>query len=154
LLYFRGNRTVESTAIDSQLASDTIARPIVTLRIRGPVAARRLKYALLDSGSVDTLFPAELAEPLGIVLGEEKRSIHWRGQRFWVEYHILEFELTKGGVVWRWRARAGFTAAPLSYALLGQRGCLDFLDVTFRGADQLAELDTNRTFPGTVQSAT
>jgi hypothetical protein len=48
--------------------------------------------------------------------------------------------------------RVGFTAAPLSYALLGQRGCLDFLDVTFRGADQIAELEVNREFPGTVQS--
>jgi len=133
-------------------ASESDARPFVSVRIRGPVAARRLKYALLDTGSQDTLFPAALAEPLGIVLGGEKQTIRWRGQRYGVEFHVVELELTDGGTVWRWRARAGFTSAPLAYALLGQRGCLEFLDATFRGADQVAELEINRMFPGTVRA--
>ena len=44
--------------------SDNAPRPVVSIRIRGPVASRRLKSALLDTGSQDTLFPAALAEPL------------------------------------------------------------------------------------------
>jgi hypothetical protein len=96
----------------------------------------------------------ELVESLGIILGGEKQTVHWRGQGFGVEFHIVELELAQGGLVWRWRARVGFTAAPLSYALLGQRGCLDYFDATFRGADQVAELEINRSFPGTVSSAT
>lgn len=42
--------------------------------------------------------------------------------------------------------------APLACSLLGQRGCLEFMDANFLGADQIAELEVNRTFPGTVWS--
>lgn len=92
----------------------------------------------------------ELAEPLGIVLGGERQSVRWRGQQFWVEFHIVELELAQDSQTWRWRARVGFTPAPLAYALLGQRGCLEFLDAKFCGADQVAELQVNRAFPGNV----
>src|SRR5262245_34166816 len=125
-------------------------RPFVSIRVRGTVAARWLKYALLDTGSEDTLLPMELAERLGIMLGGDRQAVMWRGRRFWVEFHVVEFELTQEATTWRWRARAGFTPAPLSYALLGQRGWLEFMDVNFRGADKIAELETNRLFPGSV----
>ena len=132
------------------IVSDTKPRPVVSIRIRGPVASRHLKSALLDTGSQDTLFPAALAEPLGVLLGGERQTIRWRGQRYWVEFHTVELELGQDQVVWRWPARVGFTPAPLSYSLLGQRGCLDFLDANFRGADQVVEIEVNRLFPGTV----
>jgi hypothetical protein len=150
LVHFLVGRRGESRSPSraSGLAGEREARPFVSVRIQGPVAARRLRYALLDTGCQDTLFPVALAEPLGIVLGGEKHVIRWRGQRYDVEFHVVELELTDGGTVWRWRARAGFTWAPLAYALLGQRGCLEFLDATFRGADQVAELEINRMFPG------
>jgi hypothetical protein len=61
-----------SIARARELAGDNAARPFVSVRIHGPVAARRLRYALLDTGSQDTPFPMELAEPLGITLGGEK----------------------------------------------------------------------------------
>ena len=143
-----------SSRASSGPAGDGVARPFVSVRIRGPLAARRLKSALLDTGSQDTLFPMELAEPLGIPLGSERDAIRWRGQRYWVEFHVVELELAQNGVAWRWRARVGFTPAPLAYGLLGQRGCLAFLDATFRGADQIVDLDTNRLFPGSVGSVT
>jgi hypothetical protein len=125
-------------------------RPVVSVRIKGPTGSRRLKSALLDTGSQDTLFPFELARPLGIVLGGERRAISWRGKRYWVDFQVAELELTQYDVTWRWRARVGFTSAPLSYALLGQRGCLDILDAKFFGADQVVEFETNRAFPGTI----
>jgi hypothetical protein len=128
-------------------ATEIVPRPFVSVRIRGPVGSRRLRSALLDTGSQDTLFPLELAAPLGIVLGGERQTIKWRGQRYWVEYQIAELELAQTGVAWRWRYRVGFTRAPLTYALLGQRGCLDFLDAKLCGADQTVELETNRAFP-------
>ncbi len=128
-------------------------RPIVSIRIRGPVAARSLKSALLDTGSQDTLFPAAFAEPLGILLGGARHSIKWRGLRYWVEFHTVELELAQNQVVCWWQARVGFTPAPLAYAILGQRGSLEFLDATFFGADQFVELSTNRLFPGTIVPA-
>jgi hypothetical protein len=133
-------------------ASENDARPFVSVRIQGPVTGRWLKYGLLDTGAQYTLFPAALAEALGIVPGGDKQTIRWRGQPYPVEFHHVELELKDGGTVWRWRARAGFTSAPLAYALLGQRGCLEFLDATFQGADQVAQLDINRMFPGTVRT--
>jgi hypothetical protein len=151
-----GKRSAEPESVSRKddPVSDSAARPFVSVRIQGPVAARRLRYALLDTESQDTLFPIELAEPLGIVLGGKKQALKWRGQRYWVEFHPVELELTQSGTHCRWRARAGFTPAPLSYALLGQRGCLEFLDATFRGADHVAELEINRLFPGTARSET
>jgi hypothetical protein len=131
-----GKRDAPSIQATTELIADSAARPFVTIRIQGPVAARRLRYALLDTGSQDTLFPAELAEPLGIVLGGTTRRIRWRGQPFAVELHIVELELGRDGITWRWRARVGFTTAPLAYALLGQHGCLEFLDATFRGGSK------------------
>ena len=35
----------------------------------------------------------------------------------------------------------------MTYPLQGLAGCLEFLDARFRGADRLAELETNRLFP-------
>jgi hypothetical protein len=131
----------------SRSAADDPPRPFVSVRIKGPTAARRLKSALLDTGSLDTLFPAELAAPLGIVLGGERRAIRWRGQRHEVEFHTVELELAEGVNVLRWRGAVGFTAAPLAYALLGQRGCLEYFDAKFRGADQIVELESNRALP-------
>jgi hypothetical protein len=131
----------------SPSAVDDPPRRFVSVRIKGPTAARRLRSALLDTGSLDTLFPAELAAPLGILLGGERRSIRWRGQRHEVEFHTVELELAEGANVLRWRGRVGFTAAPLAYALLGQRGCLECFDAKFRGADQVVELESNRALP-------
>jgi len=156
IIHFLGGKRAAAPGSISRpgdIVGDSAARPLVSVRIQGPVAARRLKYALLDTGSQDTLFPMELAEPLGINLGGERQAIKWRGQPYWVEFHTVELEITESGTVCRWRARVGFTPAPLSYALLGQRGCLEYLDATFRGADQIAELEMNRLFPGTVRSA-
>jgi hypothetical protein len=120
------------------------------IRIRGPASSRRLKSALLDTGSQDTLFPAALAEPLGVVLGGEQQAIHWRGQRHSVEFHDVELELSQGKIVCRWQARVGFTEAPRSYSLLGQHGCLQYFDVKFLGADQVVEIEPNRRFVGSV----
>jgi hypothetical protein len=127
-----------------QSAVDDPPRPFVSVRIKGPTATRRLKSALLDTGSLDTLFPAELAAALGILLGGERRVIRWRGQRHEVEFHAVELELAEGANVVRWRGRVGFTPAPLAYALLGQRGCLEYFDAKFCGGDQIVELQPNR----------
>ncbi len=150
LQHLSGKRV--SSAASPRPGPMVVARPFVSIRNRGAVAARRMLYALLDTGSQDTLLPSELAERLGIILGGERQDIKWRGQSYPVEFQIVEFEFRQDGATWRWRARAGFTSAPLGYALLGQRGCLEFLDATFRGADQAAELEINRLFPGTVTS--
>ena len=145
-----GQRASGASALVAVKPSDNAPRPFVSIRIQGPVGSRRLRSALLDTGSQDTLFPAALAEPLGILLGGERHAIKWRGERYWVEFQTVDLELAQNEVVWRWQTQVGFTPAPLAYALLGQRSCLDFLDATFCGADQVVELATNRLFPGSA----
>lgn len=141
-----------TSSVQNARTAEIAPRPFVSIRIRGPVGSRRLRSALLDTGSQDTLFPMELAAPLGIVLGSGRQAIKWRGQRYWVDFQMVELELAQDAVSWRWRTRVGFTRAPLSYVLLGQRGCLDFLDATFRGADQIVELEKNRAFPASYRA--
>ncbi|MCE9526428.1 MAG: hypothetical protein K8R36_10275 [Planctomycetales bacterium] len=67
-----------------------------------------------------------------------------------MQYGDLDFEVTSGGSGFQWQASVGFSAAPIPYALLGIRGCLQFFDATFCGKDLAIELTINRSFQGTV----
>ena len=58
----------------------------------------------------------------------------------------LELADDEGNVL-AWPAVVTFTTAPVRYPLLGICGCLDILDVTFRGAEHFVELQTNSAFP-------
>src|SRR5438128_1522725 len=53
-----------------------------------------------------------------------------------------------------WDARVGFSSAEIGIALLGQKGCLEYLDAKFCGARQLVELETNSSFRGSTSAAT
>jgi hypothetical protein len=45
---------------------------------------------------------------------------------------------------------AGFSPVPLHYPILGQAGCLQFLDVRFLGVQLIVEMETNNSYPGTT----
>jgi hypothetical protein len=60
----------------------------------------------------------------------------------------VELLLTDNLSSWRWPAVIGFSPAPLRYPLLGQRGCLQYIDARFLGADLMVELETNPSYPG------
>jgi hypothetical protein len=129
-------------------------RPIITVTIRGPTDSLRFE-ALLDTGSIPTVFRQELAETIGVMLrGKEDAGIRWRGKRYGVEYQTVTLQLTQGGVTWTWDTLVGFSSAEIGIALLGQKGCLEFLDAKFFGARQVVELETNSSFPGTISAAT
>jgi hypothetical protein len=128
-------------------------RPFVQIRIRGFGKARRFRLALVDTGSVSTVFPSEVAPLIGVVLGGRQHTLHWRGQTYPIEFQTVELELEQAGTLWRWRAPVGFSSAPLAYPLLGLQGCLEFMDAKFLGADHLVELEIDRLFPGNVAGA-
>jgi hypothetical protein len=65
-----------------------------------------------------------------------------------VRYGEVRLELTDGSTTWSWPARVAFSAAPIRYPLLGQAGCLQYLDATFLGVDRVAVLDVNPSYPG------
>jgi hypothetical protein len=125
-------------------------RPIVPVIVKGFVVRRRAR-AVVDTGSNDSIFPAKLANVLGIALGTSiSHALVWHGQSFPLQFATVDLELSDGWAGFRWSASVGFSAAPIPYALLGIRGCLQFFDATFCGKDLAVEFTINQSFPGTV----
>jgi hypothetical protein len=76
-------------------------------------------------------------------------AVRWRGQRYALRFGQVDLELAdESGSVWRWSATVGFSPAPIRYPILGNAGCLVFLNAMFRGFDRIAELETNNSYPG------
>ena len=126
-------------------------RPLIPIRIMGQATARRFPEALVDPGSVDTIFPWSVARSIGVVfLPDSGFVVRWRGTAYPIRFGDVEMELHGHGQTWRWTARVGFTQAELPYVILGHFGFLQYLDVTFHGYDQVVELEGNASYPGTI----
>jgi len=109
-------------------------RPRASIRIRGPVASGVLASALLDTDR-RTRSPASLAGAARHLLGGERQTIRWRGERFWVEFHTVEIELAQRSSILAMQARVGFTRGAARLRLTRHRGCFDcFLTQKFCGA--------------------
>jgi hypothetical protein len=106
--------------------------------------------ALLDTGSVETVLPLDVAHAIGMQLGPAQGRIKWRGQRYTRQPAQVEIELKRGETTWRWQATVVFSPARIGYLLLGDRGCLQYLDAKFLGEERVAELETNASFPGEI----
>lgn len=126
------------------------SRPLVPVTIFGPGGLfRDFGRAVLDPAADDTVFPIDTAQRLGIQLRPDSgHRVRWRGQLHPLRFGDAELVLTDNIVVWRWSAVVGFSPAPLRYPILGQAGCLQFIDVNFLGADRIVEMEINRTFAG------
>ncbi|SRR6266568_9306626 len=130
-------------------------RPIVPVAIVSSSTGRRqfIRRALADTGSDDTIFPHYMAGALGIpFLGDPKVpvSILWRGKSFAFRFGEVDLELDDGVSACRWKTIVAFSTAPLSFALLGQIGVLQFFDTTFRAVDRVTLFEPVASFPGTV----
>ena len=120
------------------------------MTVQGPTGrSATFGRALVDPGADDTVLPLDVAELLAVFFfPATNHSLRWRGQRYPLRYGHVTLELVDDETnVLTWPAVAAFTAAPLRYPLLGICGCLEFLDVTFRGAEQLIEVQGNASFP-------
>ena len=128
-------------------------RPLLPVRIIGPTGLfRSFPRALLDPGADDTILPMDLVAVLGVtLLAEAGHGVRWRGQRYPLRFGNVQLELSDdSGATWRWPATVGFSPALIRYPILGNAGCLQFLDALFRGEDRSVELETNRSYPGTT----
>jgi hypothetical protein len=76
-------------------------------------------------------------------------GVRWRGQLHPLRFGEVELQFAADGLVWQWPAVVGFSPAPIRYPILGQAGCLQFMDARFLGADLAVELEINQTYPGT-----
>jgi hypothetical protein len=126
-------------------------RPLVPVTILGPGGvARHFGRAVLDPAADDTVFPLDTARRIGApLLPDTGHRVRWRGQAHPLRFGAVELLLTDNTSVWRWPAVVGFSPAPLRYPILGQAGCLQYLDARFLGADLAVEVETNRTYTGT-----
>jgi hypothetical protein len=66
-----------------------------------------------------------------------------------IRYAEVTLRVTDGREFREWRARVGFTSAPLKRALLGFAGFLQFFTATFHGDREEVELAVNSLYPGT-----
>lgn len=126
-------------------------RPLAPVTLVGPGGVfRDFGRAVMDPAADDTVFPLDTAQRLGIPLRPDTgHRVRWRGQLHPLRFGDAELVLTDNGSVWRWPAVVGFSPAPLRYPILGQAGCLQFIDARFLGTDHVVELETNRDYPGT-----
>ena len=126
-------------------------RPLVPVAIHGPRGRWLFTRAVLDTGSDDTIFPLSSIHWIGAALRPDSgHRIRWRGQLHPLRFADIELELDDGSGKCRWPAIVAFSPAPMTYPLLGLAGCLEFFDARFHSADRLAELETNRVYPGST----
>lgn len=126
-------------------------RPLVRVRITGPRGSRQFDQALLDTGADDTIFPLDIVSVLGVKLQPDTgHRLKWRGTANTIRYGRVDLELADGNECWRWPAVVGFSSAPIPYPLLGNCGCLQFMDATFLGTRYEVRLDPNAAYPGTI----
>lgn len=127
-------------------------RPLLPVAIIGPTGlVRRFSRALLDPGADDTIFPLDTVVRLQLqLLADTGHRVRWRGQPHPLRFGPVDLELTDGHSIWRWSTVVGFSPAPIAYPILGTNGCLQFLDGRFLGADREVEIETNRSYSGTI----
>jgi hypothetical protein len=127
-------------------------RPLVPVSLIAPGGLTSYyPRALLDPGADDTVFPIDTAYKFGILLRQDTgHRVRWRGQSHPLRFGDVELILFDGTGECRWPAVVAFSPAPLPYPLLGISGCLEFFDARFLGADRFAEIEPNRSYPGTT----
>jgi hypothetical protein len=113
---------------------------------RGPVTLD----ALVDSGADDTIFPERLAAKLGIDLTQAPQgdAATVSGAPVRYRYSPVNVQLRDGRETLEWTAQVGFAPIRLRWALLGQTGFLQYLDVTLYGGRREVEIVPNPSFPG------
>jgi hypothetical protein len=119
--------------------------------VTGPNGTR-LRRALLDSGSDDTVFPEWVAAAIGVDLTNVPSipiKLATAGRTVPVRYAAVTLRMTDGQEMREWPAIVAFTSSPMHYSLLGFGGCLQIFDATFRGGVEVVELTTNPLNPGT-----
>lgn len=128
-------------------------RPVFAVRVSGPNGSWLID-GLLDTGADDTVFEQWVAALIGVDLTQaEVREIRLVGRPRPIRcsYARVQLSITDGlHETYEWEAVVGFVAARLRYPLLGHAGCLQFLDVTYRGADLECILSVNGSFAGRV----
>ena len=125
-------------------------RPILLVTVIGPTDTR-VREALLDTGSDDTVFPAQLAAEIGVDLSQAPvgNASGVGISAVPLRFAQVAIRLTDGREQQEWSAWVGFTSSRLNRPLLGFAGFLQFFTATFHGDREEVELVVNSLYPGT-----
>jgi hypothetical protein len=123
--------------------------PVFSVAVGGP-SGEWSRDCLVDSAADDTIFPITVARKVGIDLSNapvgEARQVG--GVILSYRYAQVTLRISDGLETCEWPAIVGFLDQPMRWALLGQTGFFQFLDVHLRGGRREVILTPDVAFPG------
>jgi hypothetical protein len=132
------------------IARDGCRRPLVPVLLESQEGNRLIVDALIDTGADVTLFPAAIAESLGIDLtnAPDRPLSSALGVIATYREHEISLELRRApNEIHQWRTAVGFISRPMVYGILGTRGFFEFFTLTYHAADEWVQLDPSGGFP-------
>ncbi len=121
------------------------ARSFRCVSLARPASAISRRRWLTPARSI----PDHLIHALGVdLVPSAVNRILWRGQGYPLRFGRVTLQLTDGFALWTWQTIVSFSAAPISYPLLGHTGCLEYMDAHLLGVAPELLLETNTRFPG------
>lgn len=125
-------------------------RPIIPVTIIGPTGSR-IREAILDTASDDTVFPESLAAQIGVDLSAAPSG---RGSGVGLvtvplRYAEVTLRIATNQEHREWQAWVSFTSGSLRRPILGFAGFLQFFAATFHGDVEEVELRVDGLYPGT-----
>ncbi len=149
---YKRYHVISSTATNSIVVS----RPVIPICVIGPGDMVDI-FALADTGADETILPRSVGELIGAEIDDtaQSRVTGISGHQVAVAPGTVEIEITDGQETYRWSTQVSFISfydPNDEVAVLGHRGCLDFLTATFDGNRRTLDLVANTKFPGNVQS--
>jgi len=144
-------RAYHSPSPIPSLAGSTIRyKPVIPMTIIGS-RSQETQFVLIDPGSDDIVFPAALAQRIGVeLLHAPKRYSQGVGAVHAVPvlYAPVILVVADSSETVRWRATVGFVSVPLRFALFGIAGGLQFFRMILDGVREL-ELIPDPSLPAT-----
>jgi len=131
-----------------------VFRPVIPVDLAGPDGEIDF-YALVDTGSDDTLIPRFVADEIGLKIDDDRveEVIGIGGEKITIAHADVELRVSDGDESAFWNTSVGVIGESESggdYVILGHKSCLEFFTATFTGGRHILELTPNNTFPGTV----
>lgn len=125
-------RKIELPKNDAFPERHFVFRPIIPVFFKIPNQERKLGYeALVDSGADYNIFPAQVAEIMGLDVKSGKLDVYGGVGGGKYEAYIHKVEILIGG--WEYEVECAFSYdfAPWGYGILGQKGFFDLFSVKF-----------------------
>ena len=135
-----------------------IYRPVLPVDLAGPDGEVDF-YALLDTGSDDTLIPRFVANELGLTIDDTNvtQVTGIAGGLVPIASAEVELRISDGTESVTWHSRVGIIGDDnddADYVILGHTACLEFFIATFDGDRRALELYPASTFPGLTGGST